>query len=58
MISEVSPAIFPLIRTSRGLTATASARSPLASEMRWMFMAIVEHQRLAHRDYQWSVLGL
>ena len=40
MISEVSPAALPLIRTSLGLTATASIRSPLATEIRWIFIGL------------------
>src|ERR1017187_2830540 len=39
-MSEVSPAALPLIRTSLGLTATASIRSPLATEMRWIFIGL------------------
>src|SRR5580704_973276 len=33
-ISDVSPGALPLISTSRGFTARASAKSPLATEMR------------------------
>src|SRR5664279_2927143 len=37
---EVSPAAFPLIRTSLGLTATASMSPPSATEMRWIFIGL------------------
>src|SRR5215831_17273847 len=40
MMSDVSPADLPLIRTSLGLTATASTSSPLATLMRWMFTGL------------------
>src|SRR5438477_94397 len=36
----VSPGSLPLIRTSRGFTATASASSPLASDTRSIFMGL------------------
>src|SRR5579871_3108564 len=39
-MSEVSPAPLPLITTSLGFTATASTRSPFATETRWMFTGL------------------
>src|ERR1035438_6826058 len=39
-MSDLSPAAFPLMRTSLGLTATASMSSPLATEMRWILVGL------------------
>ena len=36
----VSPANLPFTKTSRGLTASASANSPLATETRWMLTGL------------------
>ena len=40
MINEVSPGAFPLMSTSLALTATASISSPLAKEIRWIFIGL------------------